>query len=130
MKTQYSLIVILLCTFSGLSWSDNTTHAHKEHSHSHDHHDTDTTMTLDMSDTPCTQMTTVKVNGLVCDFCARALEKVFGKRDEVTGIQVDLDKGQIAVATKPGKSLDDATLTRLITNSGYNVVNIDNACKS
>jgi len=33
---------------------------------------------------------TVKVNGLVCDFCARALEKIFSKQDSVENIEVDL----------------------------------------
>tara|TARA_E500000331_G_scaffold183724_1_gene176890 strand:- start:287 stop:535 length:249 start_codon:yes stop_codon:yes gene_type:complete len=32
------------------------------------------------------------VNGLVCDFCARALEKVFLKREAVESIDVDLDE--------------------------------------
>ena len=32
------------------------------------------------------------VNGLVCDFCARALEKVFLKREAVESTDVDLDE--------------------------------------
>lgn len=70
----------------------------------------------------------VKVNGLVCDFCARALEKVFSKQDSVTGIQVDLAAGHIAVDMKPNMKMDDATLTKLITDSGYNVREIDREC--
>ncbi len=66
----------------------------------------------------------VSVNGLVCDFCARALEKVFSKRDEVVGIHVDLDKGQVLVAMKEGQTINDETLTQLITDSGYNVTAI------
>ena len=76
----------------------------------------------------CEDTINVKVNGLVCDFCARALEKVFGKRDEVAGIKVDLDNSHVAVLIKPGQTMDDETLTELITDSGYNVTDINQGC--
>ena len=61
------------------------------------------------------------VNGLVCDFCARALEKVFGKQEEVNNINVDLDTKIITINFKDGKSLTDEAVTKLITDSGYDV---------
>lgn len=61
------------------------------------------------------------VNGLVCDFCARALEKVFGKQEAVDSINVDLDEKVITIHFNEGQSLNDETITRLITDSGYNV---------
>jgi len=61
------------------------------------------------------------VNGLVCDFCARALEKVFGKQEEVDSIKVDLDEKIITLHFKEGQKLDDETITELITDAGYNV---------
>ena len=64
------------------------------------------------------------VNGLVCDFCARALEKVFGKQEAVESINVDLDEKVITVHFNEGQSLDDETITQLITDSGYNVQEI------
>lgn len=76
----------------------------------------------------CNDTINVKVNGLVCDFCARALEKVFSKREEVSGINVDLNNGLVAINMKPGKTIDDETLTKLITDSGYNVTQIDKGC--
>jgi copper chaperone CopZ len=63
----------------------------------------------------------VDVEGLVCDFCARALEKVFNKQDAVSGIKVDLDTKTITVDLKDGQTLTDEAVTRLITDSGYNV---------
>ncbi len=76
----------------------------------------------------CKDTVNVKVSGLVCDFCARALEKVFGKREEVSGIKVDLDKGDIRINLKPGKTLDDETVKQLVTDSGYNVTAINKGC--
>ena len=61
------------------------------------------------------------VNGLVCDFCARALEKVFSKQEVVKSINVDLDKKVITIHFNEGQNLNDETITQLITDSGYNV---------
>ena len=72
----------------------------------------------------CGNTIDVDVNGLVCDFCARALEKTFGKRDEVTNIVVDLDNAKVTVTLKDEQVMDDVMLTKLITDSGYNVVAI------
>ena len=69
---------------------------------------------------------TVKVDiyGLVCDFCARALEKVFGKEEAVEGIHVDLDAKIITIHLKHGMQLDDAIIRKNILDSGYNVQEI------
>jgi len=66
----------------------------------------------------------VSVNGLVCDFCARALEKVFGKEEAVKGIDVNLDTKMITINFNEGQSLDNETITKLITDAGYNVEGI------
>lgn len=72
----------------------------------------------------------VKVNGLVCDFCARALEKVFSKKPEVSGIKVDLDNGNVVINYRDDQKLTDDELKNLITNAGYDVVSIENKeCK-
>lgn len=66
----------------------------------------------------------VDVNGLVCDFCARALEKVFSKQETVNNINVDLETKVITVNFNDNQSLDSDTITKLITDAGYNVVAI------
>lgn len=66
----------------------------------------------------------VEVNGLVCDFCAQAINKVFRKHEEVSNVHVDLDTHLITIDFIEGKSMDDSTITSLITDAGYNVVNI------
>lgn len=70
----------------------------------------------------------ISVNGLVCDFCARSLEKLFGKRDEVSSIDVDLDNGNIKIVMKDGKTIDDAKLKTLIKDSGFDVKQIKRGC--
>lgn len=68
---------------------------------------------------------TVNVNGLVCDFCARAIEKVFSRQEEVETITVDLDEKLITITFKENADINDETITTLITDSGYNVVSIN-----
>lgn len=77
----------------------------------------------------CEKNIFVNVNGLVCDFCARSLEKVFGKHKDVESIHVDLDKSQIFVQQKTGRKISDQVLEKLITDSGYNLVSIERECK-
>jgi copper chaperone CopZ len=63
------------------------------------------------------QSAKVDVNGLVCDFCARALEKVFGREDAVSDIDVDLDEKIVTINFNDDQTLDDDTITELITHA-------------
>lgn len=70
-------------------------------------------------------MVTAKVNGMVCDFCARAVTKVFGKEDAVENVHVDLDNGEIHVTLKSGAELSDERVESLVKKSGYDLVSIE-----
>jgi len=74
---------------------------------------------------PNGEIVEVKAFGLVCDFCANAIEKVFMRQDEVCGIDVSLAKHQIIIALKEGQQLNDEEITKLVTDSGYNVKEIN-----
>jgi copper chaperone CopZ len=65
------------------------------------------------------------VNGMVCGFCATAIEKTFKRQPEVKTVAVDLKSRLVTVTTKEGQTLDDAKVKKLMTNTGYSVVNID-----
>ncbi len=70
------------------------------------------------------QTITVGVNGMVCDFCARALEKVFAKQDAVESISVNLDEKTVLVNVKDAETISDEDVTKLINDSGYDVRSI------
>ncbi len=72
------------------------------------------------------QAETIKatVNGLVCSFCATGIEKSFKAQPAVDQVKVDLDSKLVTVQTKQGKTLDDATVTKVITDAGYSVVSV------
>jgi len=64
------------------------------------------------------------VNGLVCSFCATGITKTFKAQAAVDQIKVDLDSKLVTINTKSGQTMDDATITKLLTNSGYTVTGI------
>ena len=67
----------------------------------------------------------IQVKGLVCDFCARSVEKTFSKTKVVEHINVDLDNGFIELQLKEGETLTDETIKKLIKASGYALESID-----
>ena len=71
------------------------------------------------------EFVTAHVNGLVCDFCAQSIQKVFKKDDAVKGVHVDLDSGEIHISMKPGQTMDDTSIEALIRKSGYSLTSID-----
>lgn len=72
-------------------------------------------------------MVTVKVNGMVCDFCVQALTRTFKKEGAVDGFHVDLTSKEIHMTFKSGQSLNDARIRALVTKAGFNVVGIARA---
>ncbi len=83
-----------------------------------------TSLNAKAEEVDCKNGVTANVNGLVCDFCARALEKVFSKREEFDSLNINLDEGIVNISFAEGKTMGDETVTKLITNSGYNVVSL------
>ena len=69
-------------------------------------------------------MLTAKVNGMVCDFCARAVEKVFKKEDNVEAITVDMDAGEVQITLTSGTDMSDEKVEELIKKSGYDLVSV------
>ena len=82
----------------------------------------------DLTDEAITENAVViiaKVNGLVCDFCAQALKKVFKKEGAVESLNVDLGAGEVRIALKQGQSLEDERVKKLIRKSGYSLVSTE-----
>ena len=71
------------------------------------------------------QILRISINGLVCDFCARSIEKIFTKNESVDSINVNLEKMLITINLKKGKNLNDDIIRQLIKDSGYDVTEIN-----
>ena len=71
------------------------------------------------------QILKISVNGLVCDFCGRSIEKLFRKKESVESINVDLENMLITIYLKKGKNINNTIVTQLIKDSGYDVTEIN-----
>ncbi|MEO1151802.1 MAG: cation transporter [Pseudomonadota bacterium] len=73
------------------------------------------TSALDNGGTPVL----VEVLGVVCDFCAKAMDRTFGRRAEVAAVYVDLDTKLLNLVMKEGADLTDTQIQKLVTRAGY-----------
>ncbi len=67
----------------------------------------------------------IKVDGMVCAFCAGAIEKKMKANKETAEVYVSLENKIVAVALKSGQKLDDAKLKAQIADAGYEVKSIE-----
>ncbi|MDA9558815.1 heavy-metal-associated domain-containing protein [Alphaproteobacteria bacterium] len=63
----------------------------------------------------------INVNGMVCDFCAQSIEKVFMKRDEVKGINVNLEKQKVIIYLKKETNITNDIIGTLFEGAGYSI---------
>ena len=70
------------------------------------------------------EIITVRVNGMVCDFCARGLEKTFTKQESIDSIDVNLTEKVLTITLKEGAALDNEIIEKLVANAGYKIEEI------
>jgi len=63
----------------------------------------------------------LKVNGLVCGFCAQGIEKTLRKNPATTDVFVSLETRLVAIAVKDGMDIPDSELRKALTDAGYDV---------
>jgi len=63
----------------------------------------------------------MKVNGLVCAFCAQGIEKTLRKNPAITDVMVSLEDKLVAVEVKPDTDIPDQDLRKALADSGYDV---------
>jgi len=122
------LITILLTfTFwtSINSYAQEHNHDNNEMDHSNHEMDNEKITLQEGSIDPNGILLTVAVEGMVCDFCAQAIQKVFLKKEEVAGITVDLDNQNVIIALKEDTNITDNVIEDLFINAGYNVSEIN-----
>jgi copper chaperone CopZ len=104
-------------------------HSHKGHMHEQMVDGKALTVDADrfdkfVSDIAGDQIAVISVQGMVCDFCARGIEKTFGKDNTVTKIDVDLASGKVLLAYSPETEIDRAVIEKNILNNGLNATAI------
>ena len=72
----------------------------------------------------------IKVDGMVCGFCASSIEKKMRAEKATADVFVSLANKIVAVSEKPGQKLDEAKLRAGIADSGYEVKAIERVTAS
>ena len=73
---------------------------------------------------PGCQIAVISVMGMVCDFCARGIEKSFKRDPEVIGLDVDLSNGKIFIAFSPEADIDFDEIKERILVNGQNATSM------
>lgn len=68
---------------------------------------------------------TVKINGLVCSFCAQGIKKRFLALASVQSVQVSLAKKTVVIELKPNAILSDKVIEETVKEAGYNLVRVE-----
>lgn len=125
--------LFLLSIFTLITWAENP-HDHMHHSHEGHLHEQlvdgkklevdpirfdNFVMGLENS-----QIAIVNVKGMVCDFCARGIEKTFKKDINVKKIDVDLSKGKVLIAYNNNKKIKFDEIKEKILINGQNVIDM------
>jgi len=66
------------------------------------------------------QVAIINVQGMVCDFCARGIEKAFLKDTKVKKIDVDLENGKVVIAFSLDKKIEFEEIKEKILMNGQN----------
>ena len=71
----------------------------------------------------------IDVQGLVCDFCAQSIDKVFSKQAGVEKVDVNLNNGKVTVkmadvSEDDEVGISDETIIKLLQDAGYEVTSI------
>ena len=125
--------LLFISIFTSIIWAENP-HEHMHHSHEGHLHEQlvdgkklevdpirfdKFVMGLEKS-----QIAVVNVQGMVCDFCARGIEKTFKKDKNVKKIDVDLSKGKVLIAYNNNKEIKFDDIKEKILINGQNAIDM------
>ena len=125
-------IFCLLFLIGSISTIAEKDQMHVTHGHSHEGHLHDTMIDGKLlevnpdrfdnfvSGLTESQVAIISVNGMVCDFCARGIEKTFKKDKFIIKIDVDLAGGKVLIAYSNNKKIDFEDIQKKILSNGQN----------
>ena len=125
--------LLLLSIFTSVTWAENP-HEHMHHSHEgHLHEQLVDGKKLEVDPVRFdkfvmglknSQIAVVNVQGMVCDFCARGIEKTFKKDKNVKKIDVDLSKGKVLIAYNNSQEIKFDDIKEKILINGQNAIDM------
>ena len=125
--------LLFLSIFTSIIWAENP-HEHMHHSHEgHLHEQLVDGKKLEVDPIRFdkfvmglknSQIAVVNVQGMVCDFCARGIEKTFKKDKNVKKIDVDLSKGKVLIAYNNNQKIKFDDIKEKILINGQNAIDM------
>ena len=125
--------LLLLSIFTSVTWAENP-HEHMHHSHEgHLHEQLVDGKKLEVDPVRFdkfvmglenSKIAVVNVQGMVCDFCARGIEKTFKKDKNVKKIDVDLSKGKVLIAYNNNQEIKFDDIKEKILINGQNAIDM------
>lgn len=109
----FTLIFIANATFAGT------------HDHSKDHKSFDQEPSVEAGKMVSKDKILVKVNGMVCSFCAQGIEKNFKKLEQVETVKVDLDKMEVHLSLVVGGKLPKADIKKTVEGAGFKFIGMN-----
>ena len=110
--------------------SDENHHIH-QHSHGHDVYVQGEKLEVDekrfknfLDGLTNSQVAIVNVNGMVCDFCARGIEKTFYNDNDVKKVKVSLEQGKVLIAYSLNKKVDLDEIKNIFLSNGQTATDI------
>ena len=105
-------------------------HNHDMHKHSSDKNRSNATVTNQemynsfIANLVDSQVALVDVNGMVCDFCARGIEKTFYQDKDVKKVNVSLENGIVLIAYKNTKKIDIEEIKNIFLSNGQTATKV------
>ena len=125
--------LLLLSIFTTVTWAENP-HEHMHHSHEgHLHEQLVDGKKLEVDPVRFdkfvmglenSQIAVVNVQGMVCDFCARGIEKTFYNDNDVKKVKVSLEQGKVLIAYSLNKKVDLDEIKNIFLSNGQTATDI------
>tara|TARA_Y100001933_G_scaffold208283_1_gene211768 strand:+ start:23 stop:442 length:420 start_codon:yes stop_codon:yes gene_type:complete len=132
-------IILILALFSLPAVANNChTEVNADHNHVHDHAQPTggdgKSLEIEIDENKLKKMiaglsnvkvAVVGVKGMVCDFCARGLEKAFKNDKYVVDLDVDLEKGLLVIVYNAEKNIDYNEISDKIVSNGQEPIKME-----
>ena len=118
---KFLLILIILQTDIVFASSDHDINNNIENSSIVINHNEYDSFVQDLSNV---NIAIVDVKGMVCDFCARGIEKTFYDDKEVKKVHVDLNIGRVLVAYSTSKTINIEEIKNIFLINGQTATNV------
>ena len=130
MKKIFTFLLLLSLNTAFAMDNHGMHHNHDMHKHASDKNKSITTTSNEevynsfVANLADSQIALVDVNGMVCDFCARGIEKTFYQDKDVKKVNVSLENGIVLIAYKNSKNIDIEEIKSIFLSNGQTATKV------